>query len=151
MEGIVLEIQGHVKEANPEIYDGLEWAETETDEVTPDDVKNKFGDQRVMHSTMIFHRLITILSRVSIGDTSDCAAGVRTRGLEAFLHKRKMRVTPVDAARDEPREDPQGPRRADFHEQVAGPGKRDGARPLGSRHRPDEDRNSHSDDASRAS
>ena len=58
-----LKFTATVKEASPEIYDGLKWAESEADEVTLDDVKNKFGDQRVMHSTMIFHRLITILSR----------------------------------------------------------------------------------------
>ena len=48
-----LKFAAAVKEANPEIYDGLKWAESQMDEVTLDAVKNRVGDQGLVHSTMI--------------------------------------------------------------------------------------------------
>ena len=57
-----MKFTSEVKEANPEIYDGRKWAESEMQEVTLDAVKNRFGDQGLVHSTMIYNRLITLLS-----------------------------------------------------------------------------------------
>ena len=41
-----LKFTSEVKEANPEIYDGRKWAESEMQEVTLDAVKNRFGGSR---------------------------------------------------------------------------------------------------------
>ena len=55
-------VEEMVKEANPDTHDGLQWADSERDEVTLDDVDKRFGDEELMHSTMIYNRLITLLS-----------------------------------------------------------------------------------------
>ena len=51
-----------VKESNSEIYDGLSWAEGETEDISEDDVKENLGDEHVKFSTMVYNRLITLLS-----------------------------------------------------------------------------------------
>ena len=63
--------QAVVEEENPEIYDELEWAVSETDEVTMDDVRKQFGGAGLSHSTMVYNRLR------SVGPTSVCVRRVR--------------------------------------------------------------------------
>ena len=42
-----------VEEANPNIYEGKKWAESETDEVMLDAVQTQFDDAGLLRSTMI--------------------------------------------------------------------------------------------------
>ena len=55
-----MKFQAAVKEANPEIYDELKWAVSETDEATMHGVWEQFGDAGLVHSTMVYNRLITL-------------------------------------------------------------------------------------------
>jgi hypothetical protein len=57
-----LKFKAMVKESNSEIYDDLSWAEGETEDISEDDVKEKLGDEHVKFSTMVYNRLITLLS-----------------------------------------------------------------------------------------
>jgi hypothetical protein len=57
-----LKFKAMVKEANPQIYEDLNWAESETDDITETCIKGERGEYNVAYSTMVYNRLITLLS-----------------------------------------------------------------------------------------
>ena len=62
MEGVwSWKFSAAAKEASMEIYDGLKWAEAESDELTLSGVKEKSGDEGLKHATMLYNRLIVHL------------------------------------------------------------------------------------------
>ena len=89
-----LKFQAAVKDANPEIYDELKWAASETDELTMDDVREQFGDAGLLHSTMVYNRLITLLSggALVIHQSVPAECGDEVWRL---LHKRYNPMTPM--------------------------------------------------------
>ena len=61
-----LKIKAAAKESNPDIFDGLKWAETEMEEMTTDDITDHLGEQALHHSTMLYNRLITHLEGAAL-------------------------------------------------------------------------------------
>ena len=88
-----------------------------------DDVREQFGDAGLLHSTMVYNRLITFVSGGTFCHPSICASMVPACA---------QTVQPNDAdARhpvDERRKGPEGPGSADIHQQAEGNGQRVGAR-----------------------
>ena len=80
--------------SKPRHHDGLQWADSERDEVTLDDVDKRFGDEEFMHSTMIYNRLITLLSGGAWSYIRLCYRSAATRS-GAFLRKRYNPMTPM--------------------------------------------------------